>query len=130
MLNTAILLGGLGLTMFVVATVTWFQRARQVAIPDSRAVFLGLWALAGILGLLSLLSAETNWLSVLLGILATLGSIAMLGLYAFRKQGAGDSISVGDRIPDFESVTDQGLSFKSSELDGSPYLVKFFRGHW
>lgn len=130
MLSSATLLGALGLTMFMVATVSWFRRARRVAIPDSRFVFLGLWALAGILGALALLSAETSWLSVLLGVLATVGSFGILGLYAFRKQGVGDPISVGDRIPDFEAATDQSLTFKSSELTGTPTVMKFFRGHW
>lgn len=130
MLNSATLLGALGLTMFVIATFTWFRRARQVAIPDNRFAFLGLWGLAGALGALGLLSSGANWLSVLFGVLAMAGGFGLLGLYAFRKQAAGDSISVGDRIPDFEAVTDQGLTFRSAELTGLTTLVKFFRGHW
>ena len=58
------------------------------------------------------------------------GSLFFLGLYALRKQGVGNPISLGDTVPSFEAPDDQGGTYNSEALIGTPTLVKFFRGHW
>ena len=92
--------------------------------------FLALWVLAVLLGGVSFFSAGSGWLSGIFGGIAAIGGTFLLGLYALRKQGVGDPITVGDHIPDFESVDGDGTIFNSSTLAGTPTLVKFFRGHW
>ena len=39
-------------------------------------------------------------------------------------------IAVGDKIPDFQALDDNGEAFDSGSLSGGPVLFKFFRGHW
>ena len=58
------------------------------------------------------------------------GGLFFLGLYALRKQGVGNPILVGDTVPSFEAPNDQGETYNSDALIGTPTLVKFFRGHW
>jgi hypothetical protein len=39
-------------------------------------------------------------------------------------------VSVGERILSFSASDADGVTFESAVLDGRPYLLKFFRGHW
>ena len=130
MFDSATLLATGGLVAFVATSIAWFRRAQRVAIPNDRTVFLSLWGVGGILGLLSFFVSGGNWLSGIAGGLAAAGSLFLLSLYALRKQGAGQTIPVGQQIPAFEAVDDTGATFTSASLAGSPALVKFFRGHW
>jgi hypothetical protein len=43
---------------------------------------------------------------------------------------AGKVIQVGDKIPHFTALDDQGATFDSTSLSGHLVLVKFFRAHW
>ena len=43
---------------------------------------------------------------------------------------AENPIKVGDQIPYFVAVDDQGELFESDVLKGTPVLIKFFRAHW
>ena len=130
MLDIEALLGLSGVFVLTITTTVWFLRARRVAIPDSRLAFLLGWAGGGLLGAASLVSPGFSWLSALLGSLSLVGGLFFLGLYALRKQGVGNAISVGDMAPSFDAVDDQGATYKSEALVGTPTLVKFFRGHW
>jgi|GEM_PF-1050180 hypothetical protein len=91
-MTIATTLGLAGLALFVATTMTWFARANQVAIPDNRLLFLAGWAIAALLGITSLFASSANWLSYVLGGLASLGGVFLLGLYALGKQQAGDAI--------------------------------------
>ena len=82
------------------------------------------------LGAASFIGSGASWLSYLFGSLSLAGSLFLLGLYALRKQKAGDPIVVGDVIPMFEALDDQGQTYNSEALIGTPTLLKFFRGHW
>jgi hypothetical protein len=130
MFADAIVIAGLGLVILVVTTALWFRLTTKVAIPDNRTAFLMFWGLAAVLGVSSFFGDNPGWLSGTLGTLATLGGAVLLVLYLLRKQGVGKPISVGDKIPAFSGVNDQGMEFDSSGMSGSPILLKFFRGHW
>ncbi|MCH8264137.1 MAG: hypothetical protein IIC10_01965 [Proteobacteria bacterium] len=130
MFTNAAIIAVLAIVIFIFTTIAWFKRASRVAIPDNRLAFLLLWSLATLLGTASFFSAGAGWLSGVFGAAATLGGVMLLGFYALRKQGAGDTISVGDRIPVFSALDGEGEVFESASLNGSPVLLKFFRGHW
>jgi hypothetical protein len=130
MLNAAALLGFGGISLFAVTTTVWFSRAKHVAIPDSRLAFLLGWASAGFLGAASFASPGAGWFTGIFGGLALVGCLLMLGLYALGKQKTGSAILVGDVVPTFEAVDDQGRTYTSDALIGTPTLIKFFRGHW
>ena len=50
---------------------------------------------------------------------AGVGSVFFLGLYTIRKQRADNPISVGDMVPTFEAIDDQGRTFSSNARIGS-----------
>ena len=129
-MTTATIVGLTGLALFVATTMMWFTRASQVAIPDNRAVFLAGWSLAALLGLVSVTNMGANWLSYIFGGLAIFGGGGLLALYALKNQKAGNAIIVGDTAPTFEALDDQGQTYTSDALMGTPTLIKFFRGHW
>ena len=130
MFTDPIIIAGLGLAVMVVTTAMWFRLMANVAIPDNRTTFLMLWGLAAVLGVGSFFGNNPGWLSGTFGALASLGGAGLLILYMLRKQGVGEPISVGDKIPAFSGVNEQGMEFDSSDMSGSPTLLKFFRGHW
>ena len=130
MFTSATILAVLAVAVLVLTTAAWFKRASQVAVPDNRLGFLISWSLATLLGAASLFSADAGWFSMILASIATLGGVMLLGLYVLRKQGAGDTISIGARIPAFSALDEHGVAFDSASLSGSPVLLKFFRGHW
>lgn len=130
MLVDATMVAVIGLILLVLTTTAWFRLAMRVAIPDNRLPFLFFWGLAAILGAASFFSTGSGWLSGIVGTVAMLGGGGLLVLYLLRKQGAGDTISVGDRIPEFSASDETGTVIESSQFVGSPTLIKFFRGHW
>ncbi|MBT4520682.1 MAG: redoxin domain-containing protein [Halieaceae bacterium] len=77
------------------------------------------------------ISGGANWL----GNTAAGLSIA-IGIFYFilRAQSAQSSVppiaGVGDKIPDFTALDDNGNEFQLASLQGKPFLLKFFRGHW
>ena len=129
-MTAATILGFAGLALFVTTTMVWFTRANKVAIPDNRLLFLAGWAGAALLGITSLSASSANWLSYVLGGLALLGGVFLLGLYSLGKQKAVNLIAVGDTFPIFTATDDHGQTYTSEALMGKPTLIKFFRGHW
>ena len=43
---------------------------------------------------------------------------------------AVNAIRIGDTIPAFSALDENGELFESKTLAGKPALIKFFRGHW
>ncbi|MBL4820121.1 MAG: hypothetical protein JKY98_03885 [Gammaproteobacteria bacterium] len=130
MISSAIIFAASAVLLWVLATVIWFKRIRQVAIPDNRLPFLLGWFGAALFGLLSFFSSGAGWISGIFGTIAIIAGIAMLVLYVLRKQGAGETIAVGDQIPVFCAQDAESNPFDSISMAGSPILLKFFRGHW
>ena len=130
MISSATMLGLGGVLVLVATTTNWFMRARRVAIPSNRTLFLLGWAAAGVLGVAALADISAGWLSYILGGLSLLGSLFLLGLYTLRNQNAPNPIMVGDTVPAFEALDDQGRTYTSDALLGTPTLLKFFSGHW
>ena len=130
MITPALIFASLGLLAFVGATVAWFRRVQQVAIPDNRIAFLGVWLLAVVFGITSFYSAGMGWLSGIVGGIAIFGGGGFLTLYALGGQQASDPIEVGDVMPVFSALDSGRATFESTSLSGAPVLLKFFRGHW
>ena len=120
-------LGVASLLLVLAVTGHWFWRAMKVDIPRAPGLYAAGWGLSATLGVIALaLGAQP--------IAATVGLVFGLMFLYFvltGAQNAGDGkVKVGDKLPQFAATDDSGAQFLSSELDGRPALIKFFRGHW
>ena len=123
----------LGLLAFAVAAVTvmaWFRQINQVEIPENRTAFVVFFLTAAALGVGAFV-ARTRWFGGVAAVLAILiGSFFPFTVAISRQEVAADSIRVGDSIPVFSALDENGEVFESTTLAGKPTLIKFFRGHW
>ena len=123
----------LGLVAFALALATvalWFRQAREVAIPENRSIFLALWILAAALGVAAFVK-RTRWFGGVPAVLAiVLGAFLPFTVAISRQEVAPDGIKVGETMPHFTALDDQGQSFDSATLAGQLVLLKFFRAHW
>ena len=102
-MSTAMIIALAALTTLVVTTVAWFRKARQVAMPARRFLFVLGWLGAAALGAASFFMAGASWASELLGGLATIAGSALLGILSLAGQRAGEPIEIGATIPAFEA---------------------------
>jgi hypothetical protein len=123
---------GIGALLLAVGTVAlWFYLARQVNLPDDRTLFVIVFLGAAALGV----AAYIKGTSILGGIAPAIAIV--IGLFlpftiavSPQELGAGKVIQVGDTIPHFTALDDQGVPFDSASLAGHLVLIKFFRAHW
>jgi peroxiredoxin len=63
--------------------------------------------------------------------LAIAGAAVFLALYSASGQAQRTpAVTVGRPILDFTAADDAGNPFDLARLRGTPFLLKFFRGHW
>ncbi len=119
---------GIFALLIVTGTMTrWFWRAWSVNVPKTPYLFQGLSVLALVLGIVPLYQGTGDpfapWAV----------GLAVLFLY-LTSTGAqkidGTTVDVGDALPAFTALDENGDLFDSASLAGSGLLLKFFRGHW
>ncbi len=117
------------LAMVAGALIWWFRRVGRVQIPKNRAPFI-VWMLAG--GVLASLALALGggWLTILPAVVAIVGALFAVFTASISRQKVEGAIDVGDPMPTFEALDEDGATFESSSLAGGPVLLKFFRGHW
>jgi hypothetical protein len=123
----------LGLASGVLITlvmVLWFRKITAVNVPRFRTPYFGGMLVAAVLGIAAFM-LDTSWVG---GVPAGLGIFLGLMFPALRLQSSQDqktpSVRVGDPVLNFTVLDETGESFDLASMAGSPYLLKFFRGHW
>jgi peroxiredoxin len=123
-------LGFAAAAILAVAGVRWLHLMRQVRIPQRPTPYLLASGVAAVLGAAAFLRGP----GIAGGIAAAasmVGGLAFLALYAASGQAKKvAAVAVGGRILDFVATDDQERPFSLASLRGSPFLLKFFRGHW
>ncbi len=123
-------LGFLGLALGVGTVVLWFRQNAQVDIPENRTVFVVFWLAAAALGV-SAFVVRTRWFGGVAAALAILiGCFLPFTVGISRQELPPDAIRVGQTIPHFTALDEEGERFDSASLQGRTVLMKFFRGHW
>ncbi len=75
--------------------------------------------------------AGTRWFGGVPAVLAILiGSFLPFTVGISRQEVATHGIKVGDSIPHYETLDEDGQLFDSASLEGQVVLMKFFRGFW
>jgi len=127
---SSVLLGWAAAALVVGAGVAWFRAAREVRLPKDRRGFVAVWALGCALGIAAL-AGNAGWAGGIPAVIAVLGSALVLFTIGISRQTAApDAIAVGALLPAFSAPDENGATFESASLAGSPTLLKFFRGHW
>ena len=104
--------------------------ASLVDIPENRTAFVVVWLSAAALGVGALV-ARTRWFGGVAAVLAILiGSFLPFTVAISRQEVSPTGIQVGQTIPHFTALDDEGQRFDSASLQGRVVLMKFFRGHW
>ena len=123
----------LGVLALVVAAATvalWFRQIGQVDIPEDRTTYVIFFLSAAALGVGAFV-AGVRWFGGVAAALAIIiGSFFPFTVAISRQEVAANSIRVGDSIPMFSALDENGETFESKTLAGKPVLIKFFRGHW
>ncbi len=130
-MKTGTKLGIAALALAVGTVMLWFYLARQVNLPDDRTFFVIAFLGAAALGI----AAYVKGTSIPGGIPPVIAIV--IGLFlpftiaiSPQELETGKVIQVGDTIPHFTALDDQGVRFDSASLDGHLVLIKFFRAHW
>ena len=127
-LGTAIGFAALGLA--VITVFVWFRQAGMVALPQDRSIFVGVFILSALMGVAAFI-VGTKWYGGIPAVGGVIvGAFLTATVYISPQQVADNPVKVGDVIPGFVALNDDGERFNSNSLNGKPTLIKFFRGHW
>ena len=120
-------LGLISLAIVLIPTVRWFWRAWQVNVPPAPYAYLATWAVGTVLAAIALAQdLGTTAAGVALGV----GFFVLYFVSTGAQKVADSSVAVGDTLPAFTATDEHDATFDSASLAGSPFLLKFFRGHW
>jgi hypothetical protein len=123
-------LGFFALGLAAATTYLWFRQAGLVALPEDLTVFIVIFVASALMGVASFV-VGTKWYGGIPAVFAILVAAFISGtIYISPQQVADNPVKVGDVIPQFVALNDDGERFNSNSLSGKPTLIKFFRGHW
>jgi len=110
--------------------VEWGRRVVAVRVPEDRSVFVGVMAVAFVLGVFALVS-DASGIARAGAWTGAIGGGLFLFLVALSKQDEKTpAVSIGAAVLDFSGTDEDGNEFALASLRGRPFLLKFFRGHW
>ncbi len=123
-------LGFAALALAVLTVFIWFRQVNLVALPQDRTIFVILFVVSALMGVASFV-VGTRWFGAIPAVLGIIvGGFLTFTVYISPQQIADNPVKVGDVIPQFVALNDDGERFNSNSLSGKPTLIKFFRGHW
>ena len=123
-------LGFLGLALVVGTVMVWFRQNTLVDLPENRTGFVIFWLSGAALGLSAFVTG-TRWFGGIAAVLAIfVGCFFPFTVSISRQEIAPNGIQVGQVIPQFVALDQNGKEWDSAKLQGKPVLMKFFRGHW
>ncbi len=108
----------------------FFSRVFKVNVPRLRAPYFLVMLLAAGLGLLTFF-LDSSWIGKVPAAFALLLGTILPALRLQSIQNAqAPAVATGDSIINFIAADDSGQPFDLAHLAGTPFLLKFFRGHW
>jgi len=123
-------LGGVSGLIVLATGVVWFRRMLAVRIPADRTAFVSAMLAAVTIAIIAL-AGGLHGVAKASAIFALVGGGTFLFLVALSAQDKKTpAVSVGGAIIDFSAPDENGDVFDLSAMAGSPFLLKFFRGHW
>jgi hypothetical protein len=128
-------LNGVRLGFFAALTVLsawalYWPRIKAHRVPRQPIVYQAAMTAGAILAVLAL-GSSPGVVGALLAAIALVGA----GFFLFSSMTSAmprkaPAVAVGDRYLDFIAADADGGDFALSSLEGRPFLLKFYRGHW
>ena len=123
-------LGIAGAALVIGAWAVWGRLMARVRVPRNRVPFLLVFGLAVVLGIAAFVNGA-GIVGSIAAVVAILGGGVFLGLQLQSGQDSPElAVALGGPILDFAAPDDAGEIFELASLRGTPFLLKFFRGHW
>ena len=122
--------GFLALALVLAAGVVWFRAALRVNLPRNRSAYVIAMVAALALAIIALLGDANLGGTIAAGLAAVLSAFFLFTVSISAQKTAADAIAVGDTIPAFTAIDENGEAFDSAVLANNTVLIKFFRGHW
>ncbi len=112
------------------AGLWWLRRMQAVRIPRNRTGFLATMGSAAVLGARPRAQGPGPRGKVQAVLAATTGAMFLLLNTLSGQEDREPAVRVGGPIIDFKAPADDGQVFDLGSLRSTPFLLKFFRGHW
>lgn len=122
--------GFLALALVLAAGVVWFRAALRVNLPRNRSAYVIAMVAALALAIIALLGDANLAVTIAASLAAVLSAFFLFTVSISAQKTATDAIAVGDTIPAFTAIDENGEAFDSAVLANNTVLIKFFRGHW
>jgi peroxiredoxin len=120
-------LGLIALVLILASAARWFWRAWRVNVPRKPGLFRATWGTGLVLGCIAYYQSPEDPFAVwAIG----LGILLVYLVSTGAQKVSGEMVEVGDTLPSFSALDENGDAFDSSDLAGKRVLLKFFRGHW
>ena len=124
------ILGIAGGLLELVLSAVWLWLIRRVRIPADLRPTIAAHAVAIALGV-GAFAFGASAAGLILAALAILGGAIFLALQTQTRQARlTPAVAVGSPIIEFTLPDHEGRPFDLATLRGTPFLLKFFRGHW
>lgn len=118
------------LVISIAAWARWLKTALRQAVPDNLAGY-GLAMVTGLgLGVAAFFNAPGIGGGLIAGVAMFMSLFWLLTAVAGKQKTNTPKIIVGQPLPAYTALNEDGSAFDSQSLNGAPYLLKFFRGHW
>ncbi len=115
----------------LIAAGTWLWYLRLIPgerVPDRPVVHQALMGASLLFGAVGLVAGGGE---AIIGVAAMILSAYFFFLIANALLPPGEiTVSVGDRLPDFAALDDDGAPVESQSWRGRRVLLKFYRGSW
>ena len=124
------ILGAAAAAVLIAFGTRWLILMRRVQIPADVRPYLAASGAAALCGIAAL-ALGAGVAGGIAAVVAIVGGLAFLALYAASGQADVDpAVAVGGPVLDFAARDDAGDLVDLARLRGTPFLLKFFRGHW
>ncbi len=119
-----------GTVVILAGWASWWAKIKAMTVPRNAIVYQAIMAS----GVVLIVMGMSRGAGVPGGLLGMVGLLAG-GMYLVTSFISGLpeeplAVQIGERILDFEATDSAGEPFSLSSLDGRPFLLKFYRGHW
>ena len=124
------ILAAVSLALTLLSVGIYYLKMRAVRVPKWPLLNILLKLVAITAGVVAFVSGVAFWTGIAAGFSLFINAMFFLFLAISGLPKAQPAIEVGKRFIDFNALDSEGSEFTLSSLNGRPFLLVFYRGHW